>query len=510
MSMMHPRVFAEKTPDKPAYIMAKTGETVTYGQLEEGANRGSQYFMDIGLERRDRIAILMENNVHFLEIVHAAIVAGLHYVTISTHFKSSEIEYIINDSESTIFITSKAQKDIAESLLDKMPRVKHKLMVDGTIPGYDAYEEKVAGYPVTPIPDGVEGRDMLYSSGTTGRPKGVVTRVEETAFGEIHSSAQAMIAICGLDENTVYLSPAPLYHAAPLRFSIWNIRVGATVVVMDKFDAENALAIIEKYKITHSQWVPTMFIRMLKLPEDVRKKYDVSSLKLAVHAAAPCPIEVKEKMIAWWGPILFEYYSGTEGNTFTAIGAEDWLTHQGSVGRCFVGTLHILDDQHNELPPGVPGNIFVEGGNEFEYHKDPEKTAASQSPQGWNSIGDIGYLDEEGFLYLTDRKADMIISGGVNIYPQEAENLLTVHPKVYDVAVFGIPNEEFGEEVKAIVQPVDMNDAGPELEKELIAYCRERLSKIKCPKSIDFNPDLPRTPTGKLLKRTLKDTYWRK
>ncbi len=507
--MTHPRIHAKNTPDKPAYIMAKTGEIVTFGQLEDRANRCSQYFRDIGLNPGDRIAILMENNGHFLEIIHAAIVAGLHYVTISTHFKFTEIEYIINDSEAKVFITSKYMSDIAKDLLGKMPDVNHLLMVDGTISGYEPFEEKVADYPETPIPEGIEGRDMLYSSGTTGRPKGVVLGVEDTPFGEIHPSAQAMIGICGLGPDTIYLSPAPLYHAAPLRFSLWTIRVAGTVVIMDRFDAEQALSCIEKYKITHSQWVPTMFIRMLKLPDDVRKKYDVSSLGLAIHAAAPCPIEVKEKMIQWWGPILFEYYSGTEGNTFTAIGSDDWLKHKGSVGQCFIGKLHILDKDRNELPLKVPGDIFVEGGNEFEYHKDPEKTAASRTSEGWNSIGDIGYLDEEGFLYLTDRKADMIISGGVNIYPQEAENILSVHPKVYDVAVFGVPHDEFGEEVKAVVQPVDMDAAGPELEKELIEYCLQNLSKMKCPRSIEFNPELPRTPTGKLLKRTLKDPYWK-
>ncbi len=506
--MTHPRIHAKKFPDKPAYIMAKTGEIVTFGQLEERANQCSRYFRNVGLKKGDRIALLMENNIHLMEIIHAALVAGLHYVTISTHFTVSEIEYIINDSEATLFITSKKMSDIAVELIKKTPGVKHRLMIDGSISGYEVYEAKVAEFPVTPIPEDTEGRDMLYSSGTTGRPKGVVSKVEELPFGEIHPSIQIMIGICGLGPETVYLSPAPLYHAAPLRFCLWTMRVGGTVVIMDQFDAEQALSDIEKYKITHSQWVPTMFIRMLKLPGSIREKYDVSSLTLAIHAAAPCPIEVKERMIEWWGPILFEYYSGTEGNTFTAIGSEDWLKHKGSVGICFVGKLHILDENQNELPPGVPGDIYAEEGNEFEYHKDPEKTASSRTSKGWNSIGDIGYLDKEGYLYLTDRKANMIISGGVNIYPQEAENVLAMHPKIYDVAIFGIPNEEFGEEVKAVVQPMDINDAGPDLEQELIQYCQQKLSKIKSPRSVDFQLELPRTATGKLLKRQLKAKFW--
>ncbi len=507
--MFHTRYHAQQTPDKPAYIMARTGGIITFKQLEEGANRCSQFFKDIGLQPKDRIAVLMENNDKFFEVIIAASVAGLLYTAISTHFKLSEIEYIINDCEAQVLITSENMSEVAEDLKDLTPHVKHRLMVGKTVPGYQSYEEVTGKYPTKPIPEGIEGTDMLYSSGTTGRPKGVASTRPDLKFGEIHPSTQGMLAICGFNTETVYLSPAPLYHAAPLRFCLWVMRSGGTLVVMDRFDAEEALILIDRYKITHSQWVPTMFIRMLKLPQETRAKYDVSSIKLAIHAAAPCPIEVKEQMIAWWGPILFEYYAGTESNTFTAIFSDTWLTHKGSVGQCFVGKLHILDDEDNELPFGTPGHIFAEGGNTFEYHKDPEKTAASQSKQGWSSIGDIGYLDEEGFLYLTDRKADMIISGGVNIYPQETENILAIHPKVYDVAVFGVPHPELGEEVKAVVQPLNMAEAGLELEQELIEYCRERLSHLKCPKSVDFKDELPRTPTGKLLKRLLKKEYWK-
>jgi acyl-CoA synthetase (AMP-forming)/AMP-acid ligase II len=309
----------------------------------------------------------------------------------------------------------------------------------------------------------------------------------------------------------VYLSPAPLYHAAPLRFVVGTMRIGGTAVIMEHFDAEQALALIEKYKATHSQWVPTMFIRMLKLPEETRARYDVSSMQVAIHAAAPCPVTVKTQMIEWWGPVLHEYYAGTEGNGFVYTNSIDWLAHPGTVGKALLGTVHIVGDDGNDLPAGEPGTIYFEGGTTFEYHNDPDKTASSRDGHGWSTLGDVGYLDDDGYLYLTDRKAYMIISGGVNIYPQEAENVLVTHPAVLDVAVFGIPNEDFGEEVKAVVQPVQMpadDAATAQLERELIAFCREHLADIKCPRSIDFRTELPRHPTGKLYKRLLKDEYW--
>jgi acyl-CoA synthetase (AMP-forming)/AMP-acid ligase II len=301
-----------------------------------------------------------------------------------------------------------------------------------------------------------------------------------------------------------------MYHAAPLRFSLAFHRVGSTVVVMERFDAEQALALIEEHRVTHSQWVPTMFIRMLKLPAEVRQRYDVSSLQVAIHAAAPCPVAAKEQMIEWWGPVLHEYYAGTEGNGFVYCNSEQWLDHKGTVGQALMGEIHIVGEDGEELPAGEPGTVYFGGGAEFSYHNDPEKTAASRDPKGrgWTTLGDVGYLDEDGFLYLTDRKAYMIITGGVNVYPQEAENVLALHPKVADVAVFGVPNEDFGEEVKAVVEPIAIDDAGPELERELIAYCREHLADVKCPRTIDFRPELPRHPTGKLYKRLLKDEYW--
>jgi len=508
--MYHHSTYAKTKPDAPAFIMAKTGEVVNRREYDQRINRVAQYFKDIGLQPKDHIAICMENNSRYFEIASAAGDAGLIFTCISTHLKLSETEYIINNCDARLFITSQYMKDLAAELIDLTPSVTHRLMVGGTVDGYDSYEETMAKYPANPIPLGMSGRAMLYSSGTTGRPKGVLSTVEDTPVGEMSPSGEVFLSLYQMNEDVVYLSPAPLYHAAPLGFSMMTLGVGGTVIVMERFDAEESLALIDKYRATHSQWVPTMFIRMLKLPEEVRSKYDVSSMKIAIHAAAPCPIEVKEQMIQWWGPVFLEYYAGTEADSMIMISSQEWLEHKGSVGKCYIGKIHILDEEENEMPVEKPGGIYIEDGNPFEYHKELEKTAESRSSKGWTTLGDIGYLDEEGYLYLTDRKTNMIISGGVNIYPQETENLLTMHPKVLDVAVIGVPHEEFGEEVKAVVHLINMDDAGPELENELIEYCREMLSHLKCPKSIDFSDDLPRTPTGKLVKRLLKDRYWKK
>jgi acyl-CoA synthetase (AMP-forming)/AMP-acid ligase II len=407
-----------------------------------------------------------------------------------------------------VFIASATTRDVASALGPRFTDLAGRFLVGGSCQGYASYEAAIAQQPATPIEDEQEGADLLYSSGTTGRPKGVKQHLPRQPAGTSNALVALLKGLYGVDENSVYLSPAPFYHAAPLRFCMSSQRLGATCVLMEHFDAAAALELIERYRVTTSQWVPTMFIRMLKLPEAERRRHDLSSLRIAVHAAAPCPVPVKQQMIEWWGPVLYEYYAGTEGNGFTSIDSTEWLAHKGSVGRALNAKIHILDDEGKELPPGQPGAIYFEGGPTFEYHNAPEKTASSRTAQGWSTLGDIGYLDHEGYLYLTDRKANMIISGGVNIYPQEAENLLVTHPKVADVAVFGIPNEDFGEEVKAVVQPVDLSDAGPELERELIAFCQTQLAKLKCPRSIDFEAELPRHPTGKLYKRLLRDRYW--
>jgi len=508
---MYPGTHAETQPDKPAYVMAGSGETVTYKELDERSNRLAHLFRAAGLQRGDHIALMMENHPRFFEICWAAQRSGLYYTAISSRLTRDEAAYIVNDCEAQVFITSAYKRDVAEQLVADTPNVKVRLMLDGTAEGYEAYEDAVAQHPTTKIADEAEGMDMLYSSGTTGRPKGVQIPLPDADTFPAASGVTVLgQMLYQFGEDSIYLSPAPLYHAAPLRFTMGVQRLGGTVIVMEHFDPEEFLALVEKHRVTHTQVVPTMFVRMLKLPEEVRAKYDVSSLKVAIHAAAPCPIPVKEQMIEWWGPVIYEYYAGTEGNGFCQLNSEEWLQHKGSVGKPLLGTLHILDDEGNELGPGEEGTIYFESASQFEYHNDPEKTKQSRDPKGrgWSTLGDIGRVDEDGYLYLTDRKAYMIISGGVNIYPQEAENVLTMHPKVLDVAVIGVPNEDFGEEVKAVVQPMDMADAGPELERELIAFCKDHLADVKCPRTIDFREELPRHPTGKLYKRLLRDEYW--
>ncbi len=505
---MHPSIHAKKHPDRPAYIMAGSGETVTFRQLDEQSNRIAQLFRSLGLKPRDHIAIFMENNARFFEICWGAQRSGLIYTAISSRLTAAEVDYIVGDCGAKLFVTSKYLAERAAELSPLMKGVTHRFMVDCTIPGYDSWEAAIARQPAAPIADEIAGNDMLYSSGTTGRPKGVMPVLDPQPIDADNPLLQITRKAYGMDEDTVYLSPAPLYHAAPLRFNMTVMKLGGTAILMENFDAEEFLRLVGKHRITHSQLVPTMFVRFLKLPDEVRLKYDVSSLKCVIHAAAPCPIPVKEKMIEWWGPIIWEYYAGTEGNGLTLCNSQEWLTHKGTVGRAVVGKLRICDDAGNEVPQGQPGTIYFAEGRPFQYHNDAKKTAESRHPKGWSTLGDVGYVDGEGYLYLTDRKAFMIISGGVNIYPQEAENLLINHPKVMDCAVFGVPNDDFGEEVKAVVQPRDMADASPLLAEELIAYCKQNLAAIKCPRTIDFEPELPRHPTGKLYKRLLRDRYW--
>ncbi len=509
---MHPSHFARTQPDQPAFVMAGSGISVSYRELEQRSNQVAHLLRKLGLKAGDHIAILLENHPRFFEICFGAHRAGLIYTAMSTRLTVSEAAYIVENCEAKLLITSYAMRGLAQELLPHTAALGARLMLDGAEPGYRAFEAAIAACPITPIADETAGGDMLYSSGTTGRPKGVFVPPEFPGI----DAPNPLITICaklfGMDTATVYLSPAPLYHAAPLRFSMTAIRLGGTCVVMEQFDAEDYLHQVERHQVTHTQLVPTMFVRMLKLAPEVRTRFSLSTLKIAIHAAAPCPVPVKQQMIGWWGPVLWEYYAGTEGNGMTMVNSQDWLTHAGTVGRAVIGQLRICDDAGVQVANGTPGTIYFAEGRPYSYHNDPEKTASSRNAQGWTTLGDVGYQDDEGYLYLTDRKAHMIISGGVNIYPQEAENLLITHPKVLDCAVIGVPNEDFGEEVKAVVQPRDMRDvAGPlakELEAELIAFCRESLSPVKCPRSIDFEAELPRHPTGKLYKRLLRDRYW--
>lgn len=508
---MHPRAHAQTHPDKPAIVMTGSGRSVTYGELETRANQTAQFFRALGLQTGDVLAILMENMPEYFELAWGAQRAGLYYVCISTKLTGGEIAYILEDSGAkALFISPGLQKHGLEALAEpsaKAAGVKG-FSVGGAIAGLPAYETERANYPDARIADETAGADMLYSSGTTGRPKGVRVALSGLEIDAPNPLMMLTQALYGLGPDSRYLTPAPLYHAAPLRWTMSLQRFGATTFIMEKFDPENYLAVVDQHKINSSQLVPTMFVRMLKLPEDVRAKYDMSSMKMAVHAAAPCPVAVKEAMMNWWGPVVHEYYAGTEGNGFCSIGPQEWLANKGSVGKAILGELQICDENGDPVPAGQEGAVFFANGPEFAYHNSPEKTAESKNKHGWSTLGDVGYVNDGGYLFLTDRKAFMIISGGVNIYPQEVENLLVTHPKVADAAVFGIPNEDFGEEVKAAIQPLNWAEAGPELEAELLDFCRQHLSHIKCPRSIDFHQELPRHPTGKLYKRLLRDAYW--
>ncbi len=505
---MVPGLHAEKNPNKIAYIMADYDRAVTYGELEADANRIAHLFRNLGYRPGDGIALFSENNEWYLKICWAAHRAGLYYTCISSYLTASEVDYIVGDCQARGFITSSAMSSVAAELRVMMEGVEHRFTVDGDMADYLPLQELIAEMPADMIDDPVEGSDMLYSSGTTGRPKGIRTVLSAEPYGHTPDGLTLITDLYRGNSDSVYLSPAPLYHAAPLRFNMAMLRIGATNVIMSRFDAELALKYIEKYRCSHSQWVPSMFVRLLKLPTELRNQFDLSSMRVAIHAAAPCPIPVKQSMIDWWGPIIYEYYAGTEGNGFTSITSEQWLQKPGSVGTAIRGVLHIEDADGKELGPGEEGVIYFSDSDSFEYHNDPEKTAASRNAKGWSTLGDIGYLDDDGYLFLTDRKAHMIISGGVNIYPQEVENLLVSHPDVLDAAVIGVPSEEFGEEVKAVVQPVSVLFDEMEMGEALLRYCRANLSKFKCPKSIDFVTKLPRHDNGKLFKRILKEKYW--
>lgn len=502
---MHLTEHAATHPHKVAYLMGASGEAVTYGQLDERSSRLAHLFRDRGLRPGDVVAVAMENNAHYLEVTWAAQRSGLYYTCINSRLTPPEVAYILDDCGARALVTSAALAGVAAAVAAVTPRVETRLIVGGGLDGHEPYEEAVDRYPPAALAEETEGSEMLYSSGTTGRPKGVRRPAGQSANATVAMLCQMLY---GVTADSVYLSTAPLYHAAPLYFTMAVTRLGATAVIMERFDPLEFLALIERHRVTHAQVVPTMFVRLLKLPPEERSRFDLSTLQVCIHAAAPCPVPVKEQMIEWWGPILHEYYAGTEGNGFCVINSEEWLAHRGSVGKNLLGPVHIVDDDGKELGPHETGTVYFGGQADFAYHNDPEKTRAARHQQGWTTLGDIGYLDDEGYLYLTDRRADVIVCGGVNVYPQEAENVLATHAKVMDVAVFGVPNEDLGEEVKAVVQPVDAADAGPELERELIAFCRQHLASYKCPRSVDFEAELPRAPTGKLYKRLLRDRYW--
>lgn len=504
---LHPRHWAGVDPDRPAVVFGASGTIVTYGSLSAAADRCAQLMRRLGLGRGAHVAMLIENQPRFLEVAWAAHNAGLYFTPISWRFQLDEIEFILRDCGARVLFASGAQRALVEALRGRLPDLRILLVAGAAVAGCDAYDEAVVACPAEPVDDESRGSDMVYSSGSTGRPKGIKQKLPDAGI----DGPSAMFAVYarkyGWSPATVYLLPAPLYHSGPLRFAMTMQHLGAKLVVMERFDAALALELCARHRVTDAHFVPTMMARILKLPEAVRRGADLSSVRRIIHGAGPCAPELKRAMIDWVGPILEESYGGTEGNGLTMISSAEWLDHPGSVGRPFVGSVHVVGEDGRDLPPGETGLVYFAGGPRFEYHGNPDKTREAYDAQGRSTLGDIGYLDADGYLYLTDRRNNLIVTGGVNVYPQEIENALIAHAKVYDVAVFGLPDLEMGERIQAVVQPVDPAGAGPGLEAELIAWCRARLAHYKAPSAVDFRDELPRHDTGKIYTRLLKDEY---
>ncbi|MBV1905895.1 MAG: AMP-binding protein [Pseudomonadales bacterium] len=509
---MYPGNYSKLTPDKIAVVNSATGHSMSYKELDDRSNQLAQLFWAEGLRRGDHVSIFMENDIRYFQVIWAAMRSGLYLTTINRYLTTDEAAYIINDSASQVVVSSTEMSSQCEGLLEQCSKVQRWLMLDEALAGFEVYDSALDAYPAECLAEEPAGGFMLYSSGTTGQPKGVLrplpnARINESAAG----LGGLQKALWMVDENTVCLSTAPLYHAAPVSFGAAVQALGGTLVMMPKFSGSLALEAMEKYHVTHSQWVPTMFSRMLKMDAEERLKYDLSSHRVAVHAAAPCPRGVKQDMFDWWGPIIYEYYGGTELNGLTHVSPNEWLEKPGTVGKPVLGIIHICDDEGNEVKANEVGMVYFELPKmPFKYLNEESKTKDAQHPDhaNWSALGDVGYVDEDGYLFLSDRASFMIISGGVNIYPQEVEDVMIMHPQVADVAAFGIPNEDMGEEVKAAVQLVEGVDKSDALALELIAYCKQKLANYKCPKSIDFETELPRLPTGKLYKKLLKDRYW--
>lgn len=507
---MYPGIHAKSNPDKPAAILAGSGQVLTYGELDQRSSDLASALHRLGLRKGDGIAILADNALEVFAIYWAAMQSGLYVTPVNKNLAAEEVAYIVLDCDAKALFVSGALAGLGRDVRSLLPTLKHAYAFGDAIEGYDSYSELLSQGGI-PLADRPRGADMMYSSGTTGRPKGIRSAMLPIQVDQPGDAVTGLLShMFKVGPDDVYLQPAPIYHAAPLKWSGAIHSLGGTVVMMEKFDAVQALQAIEEHRVTIAQFVPTMFVRMLQLPEDVRGKYDHSSLRLAVHAAAPCPPEAKQSMIDWWGPVLFEYYGSTEQNGMTFVSSAEWMQKPGSVGKAVVGELHICDDAGNHTKPGEVGTVyFARDTMPFVYHKDEKKTDEARHPHHptWTSVGDLGYVDEDGYLFLTDRKSFVIISGGVNIYPQEIENVLAMHDKIFDIAVIGVPDAEMGQSVKAVVQLKSGVEPSEELSQEIIEYVRARIARFKAPRSVDFVDELPRTPTGKLVKRELEKSY---
>ena len=502
---MHLSEIASQAPGRNAVIMSDGSRAMTFTELDRRSLQVSRLLSGLGVQPGGHVALMMANRPEYFEIGWGAQRRGAVWTPVNWHLTAQEAQYIVEDCGAQVLFASQETADVAAEIAARLPGVTVFLCgAERPGPGVASYERAVEALPSGPLDDEVEGLLFLYSSGTTGRPKGIKRQHDFPAFGAVPGFEQLMHAAFGFGPDSVYLCPAPLYHAAPLGWSMGTHRNAGTVVLMERFDAAECLRAIERHRVTHVQFVPTHFVRMLKLPEAERRAFDLSSLRVVVHAAAPCPVDVKRQMFDWLGPRIAEYYAGSEGNGMTIIGPDDWLAHPGSVGRPVTGTVHIVGEDGEELPAGQDGVIYFEGAP-FEYHNDPVKTAGSRNDNGWSTLGDVGHVDADGYLFLSDRRTDLIISGGVNIYPAEVEEALIMHPAVADVAVIGVPDPEMGQSVLAVVQPAGEFQPPPDLADELLAHCRSRLASFKCPRTIEFVAELPRLPTGKLLRRHLRD-----
>ena len=501
----HVGAVARQRGSAPAIIMAADGTTVTYADLDRRSTQFARLLDDSGLGVGDHVALVMANDLQFLEVCWGALRSGRYCTPINPRSTPAELDYLVRDCGAAIVVAAAPAAERVRDVAKAVRGVRRVLAVNAAIPGVEDYEAVLSATSSEPLADETEGSMLLYSSGTTGRPKGIERPLSGLPPGSTNPLAAYMERV-QFGPDTVFFSAGPLYHAAPVGWSLSAQRAGGCVVLPARFDAEQMLAAIERYQVTHAQLVPTMMLRLLRLPVEVRNRYDVSSVQRIVHAAAPCPAHVKQGMIDWFGPIIDEYYAGTEGIGATYVTSAEWLARPGTVGKPISGEVSILDPAGQPLGPGEIGTIYFAPLSPYHYRNDAAATAARVRSDGLATLDDVGYVDDDGYLYLTDRRTYMIVVGGVNIYPREVEDALLSHPAVADVAVIGVPDEEYGEAVKAVVQLEP--DADDDLALELQTHCRSLLSAIKCPRSIDFVAELPRTETGKLRKGPLREQYW--
>ena len=496
---------AENAPERMALVSDKGNRT--FAELNFRTNQLVRALRRQGLQAGDAVALLCSNRPEFVETVAACQRGGFRLTPINWHLTGTEVGYIVDNCEAKAFIAEDRFKASAIEAASMASSLRVKFAVGGAIDGFEAYDAALAAEPGENIPDPVLGSQMLYTSGTTGHPKGVYRKRPPAASPLVVKLTETAAFEPGRD---IALLTGPAYHAAPLALNLtFPLGAGVGVIMMDKWDAEETMRLVHEHRITHTHVVPTMLHRMLQLPDEVKAKYDMSSLRWILHGAAPCPVHVKQETIEWLGPVVFEYYAATEGGGIF-VESEEWLRKPGTVGRALPGVVvEVHDEEGNPVPAGQIGTIYFKAPEDgrFEYFKAPEKTAGAYRGDFF-TMGDMGYIDEEGFLYLTGRSAEVIISGGVNIYPAEVDQEILKHPAVLDVATVGVPSEEWGEEVKAVVQLRDGFEPSDALARDILAFAHEHLPSYKRPRSVDFSDDLPRLPTGKIVRRQVRDRYW--